>query len=239
MIKEYCTKENKIRMESGNSEFFKIPNEEKVIKVIKDGRESDIYRYLEDKGVDKYYPKYYGSERINKEEYIIIEYLRDFINLLDYKNFGGGDIVGWVMNSLWDVIRKLHQVGVYHRDLKPSNIMIRFQKESIDIKIIDFGISLTKDCIGSSKDWIRILERYYPCMVCEEYERVLDKIIQRNKWNKKEIIRILERSDKFQVLFVKNFLNDGRFYEKIKKNQAEHDSHSRSSSSFFASKQKF
>lgn len=47
----------------------------------------------------------------------------------------------WVMKRLFQACAYMHRQGVMHRDLKPENILFVSEKESSDIKIIDFGLS--------------------------------------------------------------------------------------------------
>lgn len=52
------------------------------------------------------------------------------------------DYAATVMKQLIKALIYLHAKKIVHRDLKPENIL--FEKDSQQIKIIDFGIALQK-----------------------------------------------------------------------------------------------
>ncbi|MCB9793186.1 MAG: protein kinase [Alphaproteobacteria bacterium] len=55
-------------------------------------------------------------------------------------------------------IRDAHACGVIHRDIKPENILIKSLDETIDVRVIDFGISAllgeSPDCVVGTPGWM-------------------------------------------------------------------------------------
>ena len=78
------------------------------------------------------------------------------------------DKIPKIMRQLLEVLAYTHSKGVVHRDIKPENILIN--KETNEIKIIDFGIATVK----TSPDTIlkaRVGTPYYiaPEVLLKEY----------------------------------------------------------------------
>ncbi len=59
------------------------------------------------------------------------------------KKYSFEDLKGWIIPSLNEGLKAIHDQGIIHKDLKPSNIMLNDNRRSVSI--IDFGISSVKD----------------------------------------------------------------------------------------------
>lgn len=82
----------------------------------------------------------------NKEFYIVTEYLSGY---MDYNHFMKVSTIENNMNifsKLCATVKYLHDLNVVHRDIKPENVMVNL--ETLNIKLIDFGISYSSDLIG-------------------------------------------------------------------------------------------
>lgn len=49
-----------------------------------------------------------------------------------------------LMEKLDSLLSPLYEKEIYHLDLKPGNILINTKKDDFDVKIIDFGLAITK-----------------------------------------------------------------------------------------------
>lgn len=74
----------------------------------------------------------------NGNEYIIVEYYKDFEELTKYSDkFNKSPyFLVKVLNNIYNAIVELRKLGIRHNDLKPSNILMN---ELGQIKIIDYG----------------------------------------------------------------------------------------------------
>ncbi|CAD8050892.1 unnamed protein product [Paramecium sonneborni] len=77
--------------------------------------------------------------------YIVLEYckgqsLNSYIKELKHQLN-----VRIIQNILWELLQGvayLHSLNIMHRDLKPENIILNIQEKKIDLKIVDFGLSV-------------------------------------------------------------------------------------------------
>lgn len=84
----------------------------------------------------------------NETAYIVMEYI-DGISLKDYLKEKGGRLSEeetlTIMKPVLEALVKVHDAGIIHRDISPDNIMLTFEKETTDgrilksVKLIDFG----------------------------------------------------------------------------------------------------
>ena len=135
---------------------FKLEN--RMFNIIKrkcEERNSDIYK--------KYIPEKHGSIKtvINgkSKNFLVMEYVDGITlsKLIKEKKLNNKLIIN-IMIQLCEVISFFHEVGISHRDLKPQNIIIKrerqtingrhvYDDDSVQVKIIDFGLS----CYSKSK----------------------------------------------------------------------------------------
>lgn len=88
---------------------------------------------------------YIGFKEDDKNFYIIMEYLRDYILLSTYiaTTTITGSIFFKIAENLKIGMIMYHNHGVAHRDIKPENIMI--DPHTLNIKYIDFGFACCFD----------------------------------------------------------------------------------------------
>ena len=87
--------------------------------------------------------------------FIVSELLGD--NLFDYSQYVSQSFdepyftesrLRWIARQCLEALRFIHGCGIIHCDLKPENIVLKSFKHA-DIKIIDFGSSVTTDRLTS------------------------------------------------------------------------------------------
>ena len=56
------------------------------------------------------------------------------------------------VNQIANGIQYLHWKDIIHRDIKPANIVAKKGKESVEWKLVDFGVSkkLNRDSLGAT-----------------------------------------------------------------------------------------
>ncbi len=84
----------------------------------------------------------YGVSQ-NNIPYLIMDYvsgenLKDYLEVKNILNF---DLFFNVFIQVCDALAYINEHGIIHRDLKPANILIGKTKNSIEIKLVDFGIA--------------------------------------------------------------------------------------------------
>jgi len=91
---------------------------------------------------------------------LITEYLKGFVLLDEYLKKNPEKCLDIIPN-VNIVMNQLHRAGISHRDLKGENIMIH--PETLEIKIIDFGVGCIKDSSKfNCKNFIGTSQKYYP-----------------------------------------------------------------------------
>ena len=94
-----------------------------------------------------------------KESYLIMEYFNGQ-TLDEYVEENGifteeeARVIFW---QLLSSIKALHKLGIAHRDIKPENILIN---EKLEVKIIDFNISKSKN-LNSSQNELKFSSVFY------------------------------------------------------------------------------
>lgn len=82
--------------------------------------------------------KFYGSFRVDKELYIIMEYIEwNLMEVMSSKPIPELAQIK-ITNQLLEGFAFMAQKRIYHRDIKPQNMLVT---EDFNIKIIDFGIT--------------------------------------------------------------------------------------------------
>lgn len=76
------------------------------------------------------------------ESYSIMEYLdgQSWMNLEDYMNQNMN--TSHICSKLKDGLTKIHELNFFHQDIKPANIMINRNTTPLQIKFIDYGLSI-------------------------------------------------------------------------------------------------
>lgn len=88
---------------------------------------------------------------IDKYNYIVMNMIPNTLERYVDNMIINSENINNLLNQLFDVINKLHSVGIYHRDLKPDNILMNKDK----IYLIDLGLStddpqnINKNIVGS------------------------------------------------------------------------------------------
>lgn len=67
--------------------------------------------------------------------------------------------VSRLMNTICHGVYALHRVGILHLDIKPDNILIN--PETMDVRLIDFGISQYIGCITHKQFWKDVVTLWY------------------------------------------------------------------------------
>ncbi|CAK71071.1 unnamed protein product (macronuclear) [Paramecium tetraurelia] len=77
--------------------------------------------------------------------YIVLEYCRGQSLNSYIKELKHQLNVRIIQNILWELLQGvayLHSLNIIHRDIKPENIILNIQEKKIDLKIVDFGLSV-------------------------------------------------------------------------------------------------
>jgi serine/threonine protein kinase len=91
---------------------------------------------------------------------LITEYLKGFVQLNDFLIISP-EKCSEIVPKVNIAVDELHKAGIAHRDLKGENIMIN--PETLEIKIIDFGVGCIKDSSKfNCRDFIGTTPKYYP-----------------------------------------------------------------------------
>lgn len=118
--------------------------------------------------------------------YIITEYLHNFITLESYIEktpYGNNEKrksnIATIVNDICNAINYIHSKGIAHRDIKPDNIMIN--PITLDIRIIDFGLSCNSDTIdekvGGTPGYVD------PKSMLTSYEYSINNLIKSDLWS--------------------------------------------------------
>lgn len=105
-----------------------LNNEIKILKILDHPNIVNLYEIYQD----------------NKNIYLITEYLEGgelFDLILKTKHFNE-NIAAKIMKQVLSAVAYCHNKNIVHRDLKPENLLL-CQKDSFEIKVIDFGLSRT------------------------------------------------------------------------------------------------
>lgn len=86
---------------------------------------------------------------------IVMEYLEgyDFSTMLKSGYIFRDNQLEIYWTKLVQALRHTHAKGIIHRDIKPSNI---FLTKSGEVKLLDFGVAKTRDCLTHTKTGMRI-----------------------------------------------------------------------------------
>jgi serine/threonine protein kinase len=167
LYKAFLNNNNELNIEWGiaknfnDKDNFKLENRMfNIIKKKSEENNSNIYK--------KYIPKKYGSIKtvINgkSKNFLVMEFVDGYTlsKLIKHNNLNNKLIIN-IMIQLCEVIGFFHEVGISHRDLKPQNIIIVrdsktvnnrriYDDDSVQIKIIDFGLSYYSKSKKNCKD---------------------------------------------------------------------------------------
>lgn len=135
-INNYVIKEinlNSVKLSTILSEIFILK------KIAKYGCKKNILCYI-----DYFYNRDNNTINIITEAFSNSMTLAKYIkNYQKYRSFIPIKELLQIMYSLLDALTYLHKIGIGHSDIKPENILIN---DNLEIQIIDFGLSCTKNC---------------------------------------------------------------------------------------------
>ncbi|WP_162309085.1 serine/threonine-protein kinase [Brevibacillus antibioticus] len=103
-------------------------------------REINLLKSITHNSVVKYVDDGFISDGIQKYRYIVMEYVEGetLEALIDRKTLSVSEAC-FLVRNIYSGIQAIHDSNIIHRDLKPSNIIVT--NDSLEIKILDFGIS--------------------------------------------------------------------------------------------------
>lgn len=87
--------------------------------------------------------RYISAYKDKESFYIVTEYCEggELFNKI-VEQSGVDELEAWdIISKLLQAVRYLHDRNICHRDLKPENILFKRKDTSLDVKIIDFGLS--------------------------------------------------------------------------------------------------
>jgi len=113
------------------------------------------------KQVNKRVPSKSNLKYIQHADNILItEYLKGFVMLNEFLKIAPEKCLK-VIPKVNIAVNELHSAGISHRDLKGENIMIN--PETLEIKIIDFGVGCIKDSSKfNCRNLVGTTPKYYP-----------------------------------------------------------------------------
>ena len=80
-----------------------------------------------------------------------------------------------IIHQLATAVFYLHSLGITHRDLKPENILMKSRSESSEIKLVDFGLSITLGAAETSNELLGTLNYVAPEILMQvPYDRSVD-----------------------------------------------------------------
>lgn len=87
--------------------------------------------------------------------YMVLEYFNDttFKHLIEENKTLPWNIVREVIISVSHALSFSHKQGIFHRDIKPSNILLSFESDEIQVKLIDFGIAKVSNPTEKTTDF--------------------------------------------------------------------------------------
>ncbi|CAD8046392.1 unnamed protein product [Paramecium primaurelia] len=103
--------------------------------------ELNILKQLNHPNLPRFEEFYVG----NGTYYIVLEYCQGQSLNLYLKELKHQLNVRIIQNILWELLQGiayLHSLNIMHRDIKPENIILNIQEKKIDLKIVDFGLSV-------------------------------------------------------------------------------------------------
>ena len=142
-------KEIAIKIFKLNKDDNKYMNEKRISIKLKNPNVINCYFFYEDKK--------------NRNYYIIMDYgklgnLREFQNKFLQKNYISETLLSFITYQILVGLKYIHLCKIAHLDLKPQNIII---DEYLNVKIIDFSISLDYSKINSKEIKLRLGGTYF------------------------------------------------------------------------------
>ena len=130
-----------IHKESGREVAIKIINKKLVgpVDVQQVKSEIDILKIAKHPNIIKLYDVFENEKYI----YIIMEYCAggDLFSYIEKRGFKlKEERAAEIIHKLCTTVYFLHQYGIVHRDLKPENILMTDDKDTADIRLVDFGL---------------------------------------------------------------------------------------------------
>lgn len=94
---------------------------------------------------------------------LVIEYLENYVTLQEFIlsmeiDENSLKILEKIKSDIIKAVLKIHSQGIYHTDLHFKNIMVN--KDTYQVKIIDFGMCERHDSIMKNKDFINLSQTF-------------------------------------------------------------------------------
>lgn len=114
--------------------------------------EARLLKQLEDPQIIQMSDCGYVDQANKSRPYLVMDYF-DGVTLEDHVETRGT----LQLYDVWCLIQQIasglqeaHEKGIFHRDIKPANILVRWDGEGWQSKIIDFGLALKQDVLQTS-----------------------------------------------------------------------------------------
>jgi formylglycine-generating enzyme required for sulfatase activity/tRNA A-37 threonylcarbamoyl transferase component Bud32 len=109
---------------------------------------------LQHSGIVRLYDCGFVDEKKQQRPYLEIEHFAGSLTLEDHVRQHGPlslDDLLPVAIQMAEALRAAHDAGVWHRDLKPANLLVRKTAKGWEVKVIDFGLSLRRSLVQTSR----------------------------------------------------------------------------------------
>ena len=116
--------------------------------------EAQIIASLRNDGIVMLYSCGFVDEARKQRPYLELEHFSESVSLEDHVNKNGKmtpDEFMPIAVRIAEALKAAHDANVLHRDVKPGNVLVRKSARGWEAKLIDFGLSLRRSLVESSK----------------------------------------------------------------------------------------